>query len=181
GPHGAHSPATHPPARPVPFAVSRSNPDLPPRTSADQHAPTEYGPGVAMRAMAPVAALDDPGIGLRDRTWKVLTYADLQSRQQPRGGAPSRATGLHLTGNMERYMWSLNGIPFADAEPLTLHHGERVRLTLVNDSMMNHPIHLHGLWSDLEQDDGRLLRKHTIVVKPGEKLSYRVNVDAVGR
>lgn len=176
---------SHQPAA-VPFAVSKTNPGLPPRTSADQHAPTEYGPGEAMRAMAPVAALDDPGIGLRHRPWKVLTYADLESPGlAPKGlshqRAPNREIVLHLTGNMERYMWSLNGIPFADAQPLELHHGELVRLTLVNDTMMNHPIHLHGMWSDLELGDGRLLRKHTIVVKPGEKLSYLVNANAPGR
>ncbi len=169
-----------PPAT-TPFAVSNSNPDLPPRTSADQHAPTEYGPAEAMRAMAPAAALDDPGIGLRDRQWKVLTYADLQSKWLSHSKAPDREIVLHLTGNMQRYLWSLNGIPFADAQPLDLHYGERVRLTLVNDTMMNHPIHLHGMWSDLELDDGRLLRKHTIVVKPGEKLSYLVDADAPGR
>jgi len=173
--------ATKTPATTVPFAVSKTNPDLPPRTSADQHAPTEQGPRVAMRAMAPVAALDDPGIGLRQRSWKVLTYADLQSPWLSPGDPPNREIVLHLTGNMERYMWSLNGIPFADAQPLKLHYGERVRITLVNDSMMPHPIHLHGMWSDLELGGNRLLRKHTIVVKPGEKLSYQVAADAPGR
>ena len=88
---------------------------------------------------------------------------------------------LHLTGNMSRYMWSFNGIAFADAEPLELYHNERVRITLVNDTMMTHPIHLHGLWSDLELGNGKLLRKHTITVKPGEKLSYLVRADALGR
>ena len=88
---------------------------------------------------------------------------------------------LHLTGNMSRYMWSFNGIKFADSVPLELYHGERARITLVNDTMMTHPIHLHGLWSDLELGGGRLLRKHTITVKPGEKLSYLVRADATGR
>ncbi|MEQ3637379.1 MAG: multicopper oxidase domain-containing protein, partial [Thalassolituus sp.] len=94
---------------------------------------------------------------------------------------PDREIVLHLTGNMDRYMWSFNGIKFADSVPLTLFHHERVRITLVNDTMMTHPIHLHGLWSDLELGEGKLLRKHTITVKPGEKLSYLVRADALGR
>lgn len=174
--HGA-APGGH-----VPLANVPGNPDLAPRASATEHLDSEYGPGVDMRAMAPAALLDDPGIGLRERDWKVLTYADLETA----GGAPDsphpdREIVLHLTGNMDRYMWSFNGIKFADAVPLELHHGERVRITLVNDTMMTHPIHLHGLWSDLELGDGRLLRKHTLTVKPGEKLSYLVRADALGR
>ncbi|ASK35547.1 copper resistance protein CopA [Alcanivorax sp. N3-2A] len=167
--------------RSVPFATDAHNPDLPPRSSVDQHARSEHGPGVDMRAHQPQAMLDDPGFGLRERDWKVLTYADLETA----GGAPDSLTAdreivLHLTGNMERYMWSFNGIKFADSVPLELYLGERVRITLVNDTMMTHPIHLHGMWSDLEVGHGKLLRKHTITVKPGEKLSYLVRADAEG-
>ncbi len=166
----------------VPFAVDPNNPDLPPRNNATDHAATEYGPGVDMRAMAPGEMLADPGIGLRDRDWKVLTYADLETAGGPPDSLhPEREIVLHLTGNMSRYMWSFNGIPFADAVPLELYHNERVRITLVNDTMMTHPIHLHGLWSDLEVGDGKLLRKHTVTVKPGEKLSYLVRADTLGR
>ena len=174
------------PARPVPFAVDSNNPDLPPRDSAIEHPASEFGPGVDMRAMAPGDMLADPGIGLRDRPWKVLTYADMETL----GSTPDnpidslqadREIVLHLTGNMDRYMWSFNGIKFADSVPLELFHHERVRITLVNDTMMTHPIHLHGLWSDLELGEGKLLRKHTITVKPGEKLSYLVRADALGR
>ncbi|MGB2335832.1 MAG: copper resistance system multicopper oxidase, partial [Alcanivorax sp.] len=166
----------------VPFAVDPSNPDLLPRESASDHLDSEFGPGVDMRAMAPGEMLADPGIGLRDRTWKVLTYADLETAGGPPDSLhPDREIVLHLTGNMSRYMWSFNGIPFADATPLALYHNERVRITLVNDTMMTHPIHLHGLWSDLELGNGKLLRKHTITVKPGEKLSYLVRADALGR
>ncbi|MFT0141394.1 copper resistance system multicopper oxidase [Alcanivoracaceae bacterium MT1] len=180
--HSAMGHANHDTNAAVPFAVSADNPDLPARQSATEHADSEYGPGVDMRAMSPAPMLDDPGIGLRDRGWKVLTYADLEyAHGLPDSTRPEREIVLHLTGNMERYMWSFNGIPFADAEPLELYHNERVRLTLVNDTMMHHPIHLHGLWSDLELGDGRLLRKHTLLVKPGEKLSYLVRADALGR
>ena len=180
--HGAK--ASTPP--PPPFAVDNSNPDLPPRGSAIEHPPSEYGPGVDMRAMAPGDMLADPGIGLRDRPWKVLTYADMTTLGSTVDNPvdslhADREIVLHLTGNMSRYMWSFNGIAFADAEPLELYHNERVRITLVNDTMMTHPIHLHGLWSDLELGNGKLLRKHTITVKPGEKLSYLVRADALGR
>ena len=166
----------------VPFAVDPANPDLSPRETATEHLESEYGPSVDMRAMAPGKLLADPGIGLRDRTWKVLTYADMETAGGPPDSLhPDREIVLHLTGNMSRYMWSFNGIPFADATPLELYHNERVRITLVNDTMMTHPIHLHGLWSDLELGDGKLLRKHTLTVKPGETLSYLVRADALGR
>lgn len=145
-------------------------------------------PGVDMQAMMPLARLDDPGIGLRDADRKgegrrVLTYADLRSSfADPDGREPSREIELHLTGHMERYAWSFNGIPFASAEPLKLKYGERVRLTLVNDTMMEHPVHLHGMWSDLEDEEGSfLVRKHTISMPPGTKRSYRVTADALGR
>lgn len=145
------------------------------------HPDSEFNPGVNMHAPNPQAMLDDPGIGLRNNGRRVLTYADLHHL----GGAPDsldadREIRLHLTGNMERYMWSFDGIKFADAEPLVLHYGERVRITLVNDTMMHHPIHLHGMWSDLEVGGGSLARKHTVTVKPGEELSYLVRADALG-
>lgn len=146
------------------------------------HADSERGPGIDMRAEAPTQRLDDPGVGLRDNGRRVLTYADLFHRHAtPDPREPDREIQLHLTGNMHRYMWSMDGIRFADAEPLVLHHGERLRITLVNDTMMNHPIHLHGMWSDLETGDpDRIPRKHTVIVQPGAKLSYLVTADAPG-
>ncbi len=146
------------------------------------HSETEYGPHVDMRAEAPQYRLDDPGVGLRNNGRKVLTYADLRSLYPtPDTREPGREIELHLTGNMSRYMWSINGIRYADAEPIHLNYGERVRITLVNDTMMPHPIHLHGMWSDLETGDAtHLPRKHTLVVQPGAKLSYLVTADARG-
>ncbi len=146
------------------------------------HAASEFGPGVDMRATAPRKRLDDPGVGLRDNGRRVLTYSDLFHRHEtPDPRDPGREIQLHLTGNMHRYMWSIDGISFTDAEPLVFHHGERLRITLVNDTMMNHPIHLHGMWSDLETGDpGRIPRKHTVIVQPGAKLSYLVTADAPG-
>ena len=146
------------------------------------HAPAEYGPGVDMRVDAPRANLDDPGIGLRDNGRRVLTYADVRTIGPPISPDTSRDVELHLTGHMERYMWSFDGRKFSDAEPLRFAHGERVRIVLVNDTMMTHPIHLHGMWSELETPEGEFLaRKHTVVVQPAQKVSYRVSADALGR
>ena len=152
--------------------------------SSLSHPPTESGnPAVDMQVMTPMAKLDDPGIGLRNNGRKVLTYADLRSIfDDPDGRDPGREVTLHLTGHMERYIWSFNGIKFADSEPLRLRYGERMRITLVNDTMMEHPIHLHGVWSDLEDEQGNfMVRKHTINMPPGTKRSYRVRADALGR
>ena len=140
-------------------------------------------PLVDMQTAAPRARLDDPGIGLRDNGRRVLTYDDLSSAfEDPDGREPSRTIELHLTGHMERFAWSFDGVRFADAAPLRLTYGERVRLVLVNDTMMTHPIHLHGMWSDLEDEQGRFkVRKHTIDMPPGSRRSYRVTADALGR
>ena len=151
---------------------------------APAHPASESGnPLVDMQAMMPMSQLDDPGIGLRSNGRRVLTYSDLGSVfPDPDGREPSREIELHLTGHMEKFAWSFNGIKFSDAEPLRLAHGERVRIILVNDTMMTHPIHLHGMWSDLENDAGDfLVRKHTIDMPPGSRRTYRVTADALGR
>ena len=149
-----------------------------------QHPASESNnPLVDMQAMSTSPKLDDPGMGLRDNGRKVLTYSDLKSTfEDPDGREPSRTIELHLTGHMEKFSWSFNGVKFSDAEPLKLKYGERVRIVLVNDTMMTHPIHLHGMWSDLEDENGQfLVRKHTIDMPPGSKRSYRVTADALGR
>ncbi|MFL1527558.1 copper resistance system multicopper oxidase [Pseudomonas sp. O230] len=148
------------------------------------HPATESNnPLVDMQAMSTSPKLDDPGMGLRENGRKVLTYSDLKSTfDDPDGREPSRTIELHLTGHMEKFSWSFNGVKFSDAEPLKLKYGERVRIVLVNDTMMTHPIHLHGMWSDLEDENGQfLVRKHTIDMPPGSKRSYRVTADALGR
>ncbi|MES9973708.1 MAG: copper resistance system multicopper oxidase [Candidatus Thiodiazotropha sp.] len=146
------------------------------------HAATEYGPHVDMLSEDPQYRLDDPGVGLRNNGRRVLTYADLRSLHTTREHPdPDREIELHLTGNMGRYMWSINGVKHADAEPLRWKLGERLRINFVNDTMMNHPMHLHGMWSDLESGDNNYLpRKHTVIVQPGSRISYRVSVDAEG-
>lgn len=147
-----------------------------------QHAATEYGPHVDTRIDNPQYRLDDPGVGLRNNGRRVLTYADLKNlRTTFDTRDPDREVELHLTGNMSRYMWSINGVKYADSEPLRWKLGELIRITFVNDTMMNHPMHLHGMWSDLETGDNDYIpRKHTVVVQPGSRISYRVTVDAEG-
>ncbi|TKS54991.1 copper resistance system multicopper oxidase [Luteimonas yindakuii] len=140
-------------------------------------------PLVDMQTMTPTPRLDDPGIGLRDNGRRVLAYADLASIAGDQDGRdPGREVELHLTGHMGRFSWSFDGIPFASAQPLRLNYGERVRIVLVNDTMMTHPIHLHGVWSDLEDANGDfMVRKHTVDMPPGTRRSYRVRADAAGR
>jgi FtsP/CotA-like multicopper oxidase with cupredoxin domain len=131
----------------------------------------------------PRTNLDDPGIGLRDNGRRVLTYADLRSLDGPIDPRePEREIELHLTGNMERFMWSFDGQKFSEAKPVHFNFGERLRIVLVNDTMMNHPIHLHGMFSELEDPSGQFIaRKHTINVQPAQRVTYRVNADAPGR
>jgi CopA family copper-resistance protein len=138
---------------------------------------------IDMQATMAMPRLADPGVGLRHNGRRVLAYADLRSAfADPDGRPPSRTVELHLTGHMDRFLWSFDGLPFSGAEPLILRYGERVRFVLVNDTMMEHPIHLHGMWSDLEDEQGEfLVRKHTISVPPGTKRSFRVTADALGR
>jgi CopA family copper-resistance protein len=148
------------------------------------HPETENNnPLVDMQAMSTAPKLDDPGLGLRNNGRRVLTYSNLRSTfEDPDGREPSRTIELHLTGHMEKFAWSFNGVKFSDAEPVRLKYGERVRVVLVNDTMMTHPIHLHGMWSDLEDENGEfMVRKHTIDMPPGSRRSYRVTADALGR
>ncbi len=147
-----------------------------------RHASTEYGPSVDMRVDMPRTNLDDPGVGLRGNGRRVLTYADIRTIGGPLDARlPSREIELHLTGNMERYSWSFDGLEFGRSTPVHMRYGERLRVVLVNDTMMTHPMHLHGLWSELEAPDGEFLaRRHTIAVQPAQRISFLVNADALG-
>ena len=148
-----------------------------------RHARTEYGPSVDMRVDTPRTNLDDPGIGLRNNGRRVLTLADLHTvggPMDPRGA--EREIELHLTGHMERYSWSFDGLEFGQSTPVHLRYGERVRVILHNDTMMTHPMHLHGVWSELETPDGAFqARLHTIPVQPAQRISFLVTADALGR
>ncbi len=147
-------------------------------------APTvRMGPGVATLSPMPTDRTADRPTGLEDVDHRVLTYADLKALK-PRPGAPAatRNLDIHLTANMERYMWSFDGVKFSDhAQPLAFRYGERVRVNLINDTMMPHPIHLHGHFFELvtgEGDDNPL--KHTVNVLPGGKVTFDLTADALG-
>ncbi|MDA1343509.1 MAG: multicopper oxidase domain-containing protein, partial [Proteobacteria bacterium] len=147
------------------------------------HAGTEFGVSVDMRVDTPRTNLDDPGVGLRNNGRRVLTYADLHTV----GGTldarpPTREMELHLTGNMQRYMWSFDGVDYSNSRPIHFRYGERLRVILHNDTMMAHPVHLHGMWSELESEDGQFqARKHTIIVQPAQRVTFLVTADALGR
>ena len=162
--------------------MAPANPLAVPSTQA-RHARTEYGPSTDARVDMARTNLDDPGVGLRDNGRRVLTLADLHTIGGPlddRG--PEREIELHLTGNMERYTWSLDGLEFGQSTPVFMKYGERVRVILHNDTMMTHPMHLHGMWSELENPDGSFLaRRHTIPVQPAQRVSFLVTADALGR
>ena len=147
-----------------------------------KHSPDGHGPGASMIAKNPVSRLDDPGIGFDGVSHKVLVYSDLTgAKQWPDNREPTQTIELHLTGNMERYMWSFDGKKFTEVDkPVHFKYGERVRLILVNDSMMYHPIHLHGMWMELENGNSPSPRKHTISLKPSEKVSLLISADAPG-
>jgi len=138
------------------------------------HTGHTHGAASAATAMETRSRLHEPGAGLGEDGWRVLVYTDLK-RLKPAAvfAPPAREVELHLTGNMERYMWSINGVKFSDApDPILLTHGERIRLTIVNDTMMAHPMHMHGVFMELENGHGaECPLMHTINVKPAERVS----------
>lgn len=146
------------------------------------------GPEVASIAKDPIARLDTPGDGLDGNGRRVLVYADLVRLARGPQNAPfvtrdPRAEVLlHLTGNMERFIFGFNGLTYDQSQPVRFPHGHRILVTLINDTMMEHPIHLHGMLTELENRHGRLRPlKHTVNVKPAEKLRYYVNASELGR
>ncbi|MBK8402129.1 copper resistance system multicopper oxidase [Propionivibrio sp.] len=162
--------------------MAAANPLAVPSKQA-RHARSEYGPSTDMRVDMARTNLDDPGIGLRNNGRRVLTLADLHTvggPLDPRGA--EREVELHLTGNMERYTWSFDGLEFGQSTPVHFRYGERVRVILHNDTMMTHPMHLHGMWSELETSEGKFqARRHTIPVQPAQRISFLVTADALGR
>jgi CopA family copper-resistance protein len=153
-----------------------------PTQTTEGEVPLRIGPEVMGIAANASPKLHDPGDGLRGNGRRVLTYADLRALYKGVDGRPpTREIVLHLTGNMDRFIWGFDGRKFSEAEPIRLKLGERVRFVLINDTMMEHPIHLHGLWSELENGAGEFSPyKHTVIVKPAERLTYLVSADTPG-
>jgi CopA family copper-resistance protein len=149
-----------------------------------RHGDDGHGAGNSMVAQTARSRVDEPGAGLGSDGWRVLTYSQLR-RATPAEGSPAvtRTIELHLTGNMERYMWSFDGEQYdPDMPDIVMDHGERVRFVLINDTMMAHPIHLHGMFFEL--DVGACERnplKHTVNVQPAERTSFVVTAEEVGR
>jgi CopA family copper-resistance protein len=172
-------------AMPMPNAAGASGgtADAIPTSNADgvDIASLKGTPSVDNIAETPKNRLGEPGDGLENNGRRVLTYRDLRSVNSRPAISPTRAIEFHLTGNMERWMWGFNGRKFSEAGPIRVKLGERIRFVLVNDTMMEHPIHLHGFLFEVENGRGsRLPLKHTIDVKPGERMSFVFTADAPG-
>ena len=149
-----------------------------------KHGPDDHGTGNQMVAEYSRSMMHEPGRGLEHSTRRVLLYSDLKSlAPYSDQREPEREIELHLTGNMDRYLWSFDGKKYSGApDPIPFRYSERLRLTFVNDTMMEHPLHLHGMWMYLENGAGAFLpRKHTVIVKPAERLSVAITADAPGR
>ncbi|MDP3748095.1 MAG: copper resistance system multicopper oxidase [Phenylobacterium sp.] len=143
----------------------------------------KLGPGVQMISPMPVDRTGEPGLGLENVGHKALTYRDLVAlNPNPDPRPPSREMEIHLTGNMERFMWSFDGEKFSHLKaPIPFRLNERVRVTLVNDSMMGHPIHLHGhFYEVVNGNPGHHPMKHTVNVLPGGKVTFDLTADAPG-
>jgi FtsP/CotA-like multicopper oxidase with cupredoxin domain len=179
-----------PPLRPRPlrdldsFGMGKMDDSLLPSLSAPppmENMPPRPDVNVAMRVMEPQSRLDEPGVGLEDAPWRVLTYSQLRALNPRYPREPEREIFLNLTANMERYIFSFDGVKFSQADKIQMYLGERLRLTMMNQTMMAHPIHSHGMWMELENGHGeRIPRKHTVLVKPGEKLSVLITPVELG-
>lgn len=145
------------------------------------HGPDSHGTGNQMVPMMTRPRLNEPGIGLGGDGRRVLLYTDLNALERFDACPPERELEVHLTGHMERFIWSLDGKKFSQApEPIYFRRGERLRWTFVNDTMMEHTMHLHGMFMELENGAERLPRKHTVLVKPAERLSVAITPDEAG-
>ena len=175
----------------TPAADSSSMAAMDHGSGAMQHDMRDFGaapqvkrdPGVQTISPMPVDRMGEPGQGLDDVEHKLLTYHDLIALERnPDVRAAERSIDIHLTGNMERFMWSFDGVKMSDHhEPIPFIEGERVRINLINDSMMSHPIHLHGHFFELVTGKGdRSPRKHTVLVQPGGTASFDFTADAIG-
>ena len=151
---------------------------------AKPHGPDRHGPGNSSIAEMPGSRINEPGTGLGDAGRRVLVYGDLRRLAAPGpDGVPDREIELHITGNMDRQIWGIDGKKYSEARtPIPFDYGKRLRVTFVNDTMMDHPMHVHGMWMVLENGAGaKRPLKHTINVKAGERLSFDVEPDEIGK
>lgn len=148
------------------------------------HGSDTHGPGSIVMGRTAYRRLSDPGVGLGDDGRRVLTYSQLRCLSTPPDRRPpTREFDLHLTGNMHKYIWGFDGKKWSEADVIRFQYGERLRINMINDTMMNHPIHLHGMWMDLYagEDYDRNPRKHTVNVQPSELLTVDITADAPGK
>lgn len=149
-----------------------------------KHGPDMHGPGSITMGELAYRRLDYPGAGLGDDGWRVLSYGQLRALKRPPGRrAPTRQFDLHLTGNMHKYIWGFDGKKWSESDMIRFRYGERLRINMINDTMMSHPIHLHGMWMDLyaggDLEDNP--RKHTVIVQPSELITVDISADAPGQ
>lgn len=180
GEHGASSPSKDPPP------AGHLDVLLPTENLIDRikHGPEDHGPQSITMAQTAYRRFDEPGVGLGDDGWRVLTYGQLRILNSPEDRrAPTRQFDLHLTGNMHKYVWGFDGLKWSESVMIRFVYGERLRINMVNDTMMSHPIHLHGMWMDLYVGAAYAEnpRKHTVNVKPAELLTVDVTADAPGQ
>lgn len=176
--------AAAPAAMPGMAMPSETAPVMDTNTRAKPHGPDRHGPGNSTVAETAASRVNEPGTGLGEDGRRVLVYGDLRSLSaNGPEGAPDREIELHITGNMERQIWGFDGKKYSEAkEPIAFDYGKKLRVTFVNDTMMDHPMHLHGMWMKLENGTGeKRPLKHTINVKAGERLSFDVEPDEVGK
>lgn len=152
---------------------TKPDPNIPGPNGPEPFLPDKGNTNVAMVVRNPRYRLNEPGLGLGEDGWRVLVYDDLVSAEpQPYKSTVDREMTINITANMERYMFSFDGKKFSEHPgPFLFRHNERLRLYLVNHTMMDHPIHLHGMWMQLENGTEQIPFKHTILTKPGEALS----------
>ncbi len=149
-----------------------------------EHGPDTHGPGSIVMGSTRYRQLSDPGSGLGDDGRRVLTYSQLRCLETPADRRPpTRQFDLHLTGNMHKYIWGFDGKKWSEADMIRFQFGERLRINMINDTMMNHPIHLHGMWMDLYAGENyaKNPRKHTVNVQPAELLTVDITADAPGQ
>ena len=181
--HGEEAHGAHGSGAPMPEAHEHGDTGLPEEVAGPvRHGPDDHGAGNSMTPEITRSRLHEPGIGLGDSGRRELTYADLRGPAPEPERRPDRTIELHLTGNMDRFLWSFDGVKYSDSGPIVLRYGERVRFVLVNDTMMNHPIHLHGFFVTLRTGAGAHdPKKHTVNVKPGERPAFDMIADNPGR